>query len=117
MVPADYQNLMKCIEENTEKLDLLERTLMVEEKQKQRLQALALQKEKEIEESKRRQLFEAHTSTSAAMMDQEDAHRKELVDTMIKDSTPSNAPIVKVLTNVNGKNSFTCHANLFYRPP
>ena len=93
---------MKSIEENTEQLDLLERTLMVEEKQKQRLKALALQKERDIEECNRRQLYEGHSTTSAAKMDQEDTYRKELLDDMVKDATPSNAPIVKVLTNVHG---------------
>ena len=93
---------MKSIEENTEKLDLLERTLQVEQKQKKRLEAIAIQKQQQMEEANRRQLLEGHSTSSAAVLDQEDAQRKELVDAMIRESTPSNASVVKVLTNVHG---------------
>ena len=94
---------MKSIEENTEKLDLLERTLQVEMKQKKRMEALNVQKNKEVEERNRQQLFEGQTSTPSTILDQEDANRKVLLDAMIRDSTPSNGPVVKVLTNVHGK--------------
>ena len=93
---------MKSIEENTEKLDLLERTLLVEEKQKKRLQSLAIQNEKEHEEANTKQLFEGHTTTTPTILQQEDVKRKELLDTMIRESTPSNGPVVKVLTSVHG---------------
>ena len=93
---------MKSIEENTEKLDLLERTVLVEEKQKNRLKAIALEKEREIAQSKKRQLLEGHAPTSAAMLDEEDNNRRELLDAMNRDSNPSNGPVVKVLSNVHG---------------
>ena len=94
---------MKLIEENTEQLDLLERTLIVEEKQKKRLQALALQKQQENEDFQRRQLFEGHTTTPTTVLEQEEAQRKELLDTMVRESTHSNGTVVKVLTNLHGK--------------
>ena len=101
--PVQHHNFMKSIEENTEKLDLLERTVIVEQKQKQRLEALALEQQQQIENAKKRQLFEGHATTSTPILDQEDAHRKELVDTMVRECSSSQGPIVKVLTNVNGK--------------
>lgn len=94
---------MKSIEENTEKLDLLERTLTLENNQKKRLQAIALKKQQELDESNRRDLFEGHTTSTAALLNQEESHRKELMDTMIRESTSSNSTVVKVLTSVNGK--------------
>ena len=93
---------MLLIEETTEKLDLLERTLIVENKQRNRLEALSLQKQKKNEEDDRKQLLDGHTTTPPAILDQEDAQRKVLVEAMIRESTPSNGPVVKVLTNVHG---------------
>ena len=96
---------MHSIQENTEKLDLLERTLLVEHKQKKRLEAIAIEKQKEIEEAHRRQMLEGFTNSTAAVLDQEEVQRKELMDSMVRDSTPSNAPVVKILTNINGNNN------------
>ena len=93
---------MQSIEENTEQLDLLERTLLVEQKQKKRLEVIALQKQQQMEESNRRKMFEGKVTTTPTALDEEEAQRKDLVDTMIKDCT-SNSPVVKVLTNVHGK--------------
>ena len=92
---------MASIEENTERLDLLQRTLSVEEKQKKRLQDLTTLEKKENEQAQRLKMYEGFTSTNSTL-DQEEAHRKELVDDMIKHSTPSNTPTVKVLTNLQG---------------
>lgn len=95
---------MKCIEENTEQLDLLQKTLQVEEKQKKRLMDLSVQNQKEIEISQRKQLYDGYlnSTTTTSMLDQEEAERKLLVDEMVRTSTPSNAPTVRVLTNLQG---------------
>ena len=97
-------NVMKTIEENTERLDLLQRTLLLEERQNKRLIELSTQKEKEIENDQRKQMYEGYTNstTTISKLDQEEAQRKLLVDEMVKTSTPSNAPTVKVLTNLQG---------------
>ena len=89
------------IEENTEKLDLLEKTLLIEEKQKKRLQGIMSQNEKEKEEAARIQLFEGNNATTMSMLDQEESQRKELMDGLIRNSTP-NAPVVKVLNSIQG---------------
>ena len=93
---------MKCIEENTERMDLLEKTLQVEEKQKKRLLDLTLQREKDQEKANLSKLHEGNMSASTSMLDQEDAQRKHLVDEMVSNTTPSNAPVVRVLTNLQG---------------
>ena len=55
-----------------------------------------------MEEANRKQLLEGQVTTTASALDLEEAQRKELVDTMVRESAPSNAPVVKVLTNVHG---------------
>ena len=102
MLPNEHQNIMTFIEENTERLVLLEKTLILEEKQKRRLQDLSLEKHKETEEARRMQLYEGNPA-SIAILDEEDTQRKLLVDSMVRNSTTSNGPVVKVLTNVQGK--------------
>ena len=92
---------MKCIEEYTERLDLLERTLAVEEKRRKRLLELSLAQQKEREKAQRLELIEGNP-TSNSLLNQEDTQRKQLVDNMVQNSSPSNGPIVKVLTNVQG---------------
>ena len=93
---------MKCIEENTERLILLEKTLVVEEKQKKRFEDLAFQKKKEIEEANRRQLYDGTINTPDALLNQEEAIRKELMEDMVRNATPSDGPTIKVLNNVQG---------------
>lgn len=93
---------MKCIEENTERLDFLQRCLEVEEKQRKRLLEISNNKKKEMEEVKQNQIYDNNSTSTTEMLDQEDAIRKTLVEEMVKTSTPSNAPIVKVLTNLQG---------------
>lgn len=101
---VDQENIMKCIEENTERLDLMQRTYELEEKQRQRLLDISLQKKKELEQAQRSNMYDGYSNstTTDSMLDQEEANRKTLVDEMVKNSTPSNAPIVKVLTNLQG---------------
>ena len=94
---------MKLIEENSEKLDLLEKTLIVEERQKQRLAEVSVQNEKEQEIAKSAQLYDENSnSASTASLEQEDRQRKEIVHSMVVNSTPSNAPMVKCMTNIQG---------------
>ena len=92
---------MKCIEENSERLDLLQKTHLLEQKQKKRLMEIALQREKEIAEANQMKLYEG-TSTNSSILDQEDALRKELADAMNKGSTTAITPVVRVLNNVQG---------------
>ena len=80
----------------------MERTLAVETKQKERLEALSFQKDKEVEKSNTSKLFQGHTTTPSAILDEEDAQRKVLLDAMVRESTASNGPVIKVLTNVHG---------------
>ena len=98
----DHQNLSKLIEECSEKLDLLEKTLKIEEKQKKRLSDMTMEKEKEKERARTNQLYEGTLTTSAAILDQEERHRKELVEDMVKNATSSNTPVVRCITNVQG---------------
>ena len=97
---------MKCIEENTERLDLLQKTLLLEEKQKKRLLDLSLEKKNEIVAGNLQKLYEGNNSTNISnttnILDREEAQAKELVNYMVQNSTPSIAPVVKVLTNVQG---------------
>lgn len=104
MNPIEHQSVMVCIEENTERLDLLQKTLEVEERQRKRLEDIKIKMENDFEETQRRSLYEGYTTctTAASIMDQEDADRRQLMEEMVRHSTPSNAPTVKVLTNVQG---------------
>ena len=92
---------MQCIAENTERLDLLQKTLTVEQRQRKRLSDLSLEKQKEDEEAQRLSLYEANSSPPS-VLDQEDGIRKQLVEEMVKSSTPAIAPVVKCLSNVQG---------------
>lgn len=60
-------------------------------------------KQKELDEAHALALSEGTLNTNNSVLEQEEAVRKELVDAMVSSSTPSNAPVVKVLTNVQGK--------------
>ena len=95
---------MQSIEENTERLDLLQRTFQVEQKQIKRLMDLSSQKNKEIEKSKTNEMYEGYSNNTSttSMLEQEETQRKLLVEEMISSSTPTNAPTVKVLTNLQG---------------
>ena len=93
---------MQCIAENTERLHLQQQTLNLEQKQQKRLLDISLQKKKEAEEAQRLSLFEANSSSSPSVLDQEDAIRKQLVDAMVKSTTPDIAPVVKCVSNVQG---------------
>lgn len=94
---------MQSIEENTERLDLLHKTLELEIKQKKRLMEISSMKQREIADASRTELYEGLNSTTNSMLCQEEAHRKELVDVMVQNSNSSNGPVVKVLNNVQGK--------------
>lgn len=93
---------MQLLEENTERLDLLERTLVLEQRQRKRLLDVSVQKQKEIEQANRVQLYQGTNSTTNSILNQEEAQRKELVDAMVQNSPPIMTPVVKVLTNLQG---------------
>ena len=65
---------------------------------------LYMQNERESQEQKKRDLFEGNTTANT--INQDEVQRKVLLDDMVRNSTSSNAPVVKVLTNVHGKNHF-----------
>lgn len=95
---------MKCIEENSERLNLMEKTLLLEQKQKKRMIDLTKQEEKDIETATRRRLYDGYSSNvNSSILDQEEAQRKELVKEMVETSTPLIEPAVRVLQNVQGK--------------
>lgn len=98
----DHQNLSKLIEESSEKLDLLEKTLLVDERQRQRLLTMTMEKEREREKARTLQLYDGTLYTPSTLFEQEECHRKELVEEMMKSSTPSNMPIVRCINNVQG---------------
>lgn len=81
--------------------------MAIEEKRKKRLNDATIQTQKEIEQANKEKLSEGYSNTSStvAILDMEDAHSKQLVDVMVNNSTTTNGPVVKVLTNVQGKKS------------
>ena len=81
---------------------MLQKTLAVEQRQKQRLIELTMKKERELEEAKKKKMCEV-TTISTALMDQEEAQRKDLMNDLVQNSAPGNGPVIKVLTNVQGK--------------
>lgn len=94
---------MKCIEENEERLDLLNKTLDLENKQKKRIREITSENEKEAADKDLKDLYENNSSnTTTSLLDQEESLRKQLVDSMIQSATPAITPVVKVLTNVQG---------------
>lgn len=103
MTDIEQQNIQHLLEEDTERLDLLQKSREVEEKQRQRLHNISKQRESLNAEKNRLRLFEENNTTAASILDQEDAIRKQLVDAMVKETNPSNAPVVRVLTNIQGK--------------
>lgn len=105
---------MLGIEECSEKLNFLEKTLAIEERQNKRRLELSQEKEKEQDESSSQQLCGIHPSTQT-VLDQEEALRKKLVDSMVQNTSSSNTPVVKVLTNLQGK-KYTISAKIsFYK--
>ena len=106
MTPADRQNIMQSIAENTERLDLLKRTLQVEERQKKRLLDLTNQRKKEMEEADRKNFLEGNLNT--VNFQKEEAERDQLIREMVQNSSKSDGPAVKVLVNIQGiKNILT----------
>ena len=95
---------MKCIEENTERLDLLEKSLLLEEKQKNRLREIDFKKKEEIDASTTMDLYAGNSNTS--LLDEEEAIRKELVEFMAKNSSTPMAPVVRNLTNLQGNSIY-----------
>ena len=104
----EQQNIMQFIEENTERIELLEKNVALEQRQRQRKLDISIQKQKDLEEARSLALYEGTFNSSTSVLEQEEAVRKELVDAMVSttSSSPSNGPVVKVLTNVQGKMAF-----------
>ena len=91
---------MTSIEEYTERMDLLQKTAIVEAKQKKRIMELQAQKQKKMQEEKMLNLLSGGTNSS--ILEQEENQRKMLLDSMVKSATPSTTPIVRVLNNAQG---------------
>lgn len=100
---TEQQHIMECIAENSERMDLLDKNLALEQRQKKRMHDLSAQKQKEMEQAHTMSLYEGTHNTTQSMLEQEESTAKQLVDAMAETSTPSNGPVVKVLTNVQGK--------------
>ena len=66
------------------------------------MEDLSRQKQKELAEAHTLALYEGTLNSTNSVLEQEEAVRKDLVDAMVNSSTPSNGPVVKVLTNVQG---------------
>lgn len=92
---------MKCIEENSERLDLHLKSFSLEEKQKKRLLEINIQRKREIDTTNQMKLYDG-TSTNSSILDQEDDIRKQLSESMNQCSTPALTPVVRVLNNVHG---------------
>lgn len=92
---------MTSIEENTERLDLLQKTAVLEEKQRKRIIEINAEKDKDLEQQKMINLLQQNR-TSNSVLEQEEGHRNMLVEAMTRNSNSSNAPTVRVLTNVQG---------------
>lgn len=90
---------MLTIEELTERLILTEKTAALEEKQRRRLMESSSNRQQAKSDDVR--LPEA-SAESNSLLDQEDAHRKLVVDNMVQNCSASNGPVVKVLVNVQG---------------
>lgn len=71
----EQQNITKCIEENTERMDLLQKNLQLEQRQKQRLLEISFQKKKDLEAAKVMQLGDGIITT----IDKEESQTKESV--------------------------------------
>ena len=95
---------MKCIEENSQRIDLLQKTLALEDRQNLRIYEMNFQKKREMETAKNSKLIDGGINDS--ILDQEEAQGRELVHSMVQSSTPTIAPVVRVLTNVQGKNKY-----------
>ena len=106
----EKQNIMECIAENSERIDLFEKTVALEQRQKKRMMDLSIQKQKELDQANSLALYEGTFNSSTSVLEQEEAVRKELVEAMVHSSTPSNGPVVKVLTNVQGIHSLSLRA-------
>ena len=97
---SEQQHLMLSIEEYSERMDLLQKTAIAEEKQKKRILELKAEKQKKSNEEKMLNLLSG--ATNSTNLEQEETQRKMLVDSMVRSATQSNAPIVRVLNNAQG---------------
>lgn len=89
---------MTLIEENTEMIDLWQKTLEVENRQKKRMVDMSSLKEKEKEMEKEAELLQGNSSSHYAL-EQEESQRKTLVDDMIHKSNSNIGSVVKVLAH------------------
>ena len=62
-----------------------------------------IEREKQVQDEKIQKLYDGNGNSNSSVLDQEEALRKQLVDTMIQSATPATTPVVRVLTNVQGK--------------
>ena len=79
----------------------------LEERQKKRFLQITIEKSRDIERDNQMKLYEGMSSTTTALLEQEESHGKELLNTLVRNSKPSDGPVVKVLTNVQGNNYIT----------
>lgn len=93
---------MANISDHSEKLNLFEKTLEIEERQNQRAHEQNTLEETEKERERVQNLMSGN-STMASVLEQEDVTRNELVHEMNINANNDNLkPVVKVLTNISG---------------
>lgn len=84
-------------------MELLQKTLEVEQRQKQRASEISLMRKKEEEKQKELDLMTENDPASNFALDQEENQRRALLDNMSQNSTPAVASIVKVLNHSHCK--------------
>ena len=102
ITPAEQQHVMEAIEDNTEKLALLQKTLALYFRQQQRDQAKKDLIKKQKEEEYFRKIKEGSRPTPPSQLDLEDSHRRSLINDLKDNSDEILKPAVKFLTNIQG---------------
>lgn len=93
---------MGIIEDQSEKLNLLEKTEEIDARRKKKNAAMDELLKKEKEKAEIEKLKQGSMLTSSSQLDQEDSHRRSLIHELQQNSNDSQKPIVKVLTNIQG---------------
>lgn len=91
------------ITDHSEKLDLLEKTLAIEERQNKRAHEQNAILDAKQEQERIKNMMDGNSSTMESVLEQEEKQRKQLVHDMNVNLTETTKPIVKVLTNLQGK--------------
>lgn len=96
---------MDNIKDSSEKMDLLQKTADIDNRQKLRKKQMEEEVAKEKEKERDAALV-LNQRTSESILNREEAHRKLLVAEMIEKSNEAQGPVVKVLANIQGNLKF-----------